>query len=96
MPDLNKSLEERLENHPHLKAKIESLLAVVEDAADKIDKAGEAEELVIEELRQMGKEALQSWAIHKEQTKKADLLKKSDNVECHSKKKSGGIRPLDR
>lgn len=96
MPDLKKSLEERLASHPSLKAKIESLLAVVEDAAGKIDKAGEVEELVIEELRQMGKEALQDWAIRKEQAKKADFVEKNNNVESHSKKNSGGIRPLDR
>ncbi len=47
----SRSLEDRLRDHPELRVKIESLLAVVENAA-------EAERRVAEELRQLGNEAL--------------------------------------
>lgn len=41
---------------------MESLLAVVEDAAGDWERADAAERRVIEELRQMGNEALTTWA----------------------------------
>ena len=52
----------RLNRHPHLRARVESLLAVVEAAAGDCEKADAAERGVIEELRQMGHAALTAWA----------------------------------
>lgn len=43
--------EERLNLYPELKAKIEALLSVVENALGDIVKASEAEQRVIEEIR---------------------------------------------
>jgi len=53
---------QRLNSHPILRARFESLLGVVEDAEGDLDKADAAERRVIEELRQMGNEALTAWA----------------------------------
>jgi hypothetical protein len=53
---------EQLNRHPDLKARMESLIAVVEDAGDDLIKADAAERRVIEELRQMGNEVLTGWA----------------------------------
>jgi len=58
--DLN--LLARLRKHPKLFARMEGLLEVVENSAGDIKKASEAEMRVIEEVRQMGQDALQSWA----------------------------------
>ena len=52
----------RLNRHPLLRARVESLLAVVEDAAGDCEKANAAERRVIEELRQLGHAALTAWA----------------------------------
>ena len=60
--DCNPTLIERLDRHPLLRARVESLLAVVEDAAGDCEKADAAERRMIEELRQMGSEALTAWA----------------------------------
>lgn len=60
--DRDRVLLERLHRHPHLRARMESLLAVVEDAAGDCEKADAAERRMIEELRQMGSEALTAWA----------------------------------
>ena len=57
-----RGLEERLRDEPELRAKFESLLDVVENAAGDIEKAAEAERRVTEELRQMGNEVLHAWA----------------------------------
>ena len=61
-----KSLEERLREYPDLYQRISELVAVVENAAGDVVKADEAEQRVIEELRQLGQSALQSWAERKQ------------------------------
>ena len=53
---------EKLNRHPVLKARMEALLKLVEDAEDDIVKADQAEQRVIEELRQMGNEVLNDCA----------------------------------
>ena len=50
------SLEERLKEYPELKAKLEAMLAIIENAGGDVEKAAEAERRIIEELRQMGNE----------------------------------------
>jgi hypothetical protein len=62
MTDRDRTLIERLDRHPLLRARVESLLAVVENATGDCEKADAAERRVIEELRQMGDEALTAWA----------------------------------
>jgi hypothetical protein len=61
-PDRNETLIERLDRHPILRSRVESLLRVVEDAEGDCEKADAAERRMIEELRQMGNEALTAWA----------------------------------
>jgi len=56
------TLEERLKEYPELKAKIETMLGIIENAGGDIEKAAEAERRIIEELRQMGNEVLHGWA----------------------------------
>lgn len=60
------SLEERLREYPELGARFEEMLAIVENADGDIVKADEAEERVIQELRQLGQSALQGWAERKQ------------------------------
>jgi hypothetical protein len=63
------SLEERLKDFPKLRSRIERMLEVVENSGGDVEKASTAEEHVTEELRQMGKEVLHSWAQRQEQKK---------------------------
>lgn len=60
--DRASDLGERLNRHPQLRARVESLLAVVEDAAGDCAQADAAERRVIEELRQLGNDVLTAWA----------------------------------
>ena len=60
--DRDQMLLERLNRHPLWRARVENLLGVVEDAAGDCEKADSVERRVIEELRQMGNEALTAWA----------------------------------
>jgi hypothetical protein len=66
------SLEERLKEYPELKTKIESMLAIIENAGGDVEKAAEAERRIIEELRQMGNEVLHSWARRQQQKKEKE------------------------
>jgi len=96
MSEKKVTLEERFRKYPYLRSRVESILDIVEDTSASVDKADEAEQLLIDEMRQMGKEALHDWAVGKEQEKAAELLDGSDGIKKHSKKKFHGIPPSER
>ncbi len=79
------SLEERLNAQPQLKVRIESLLAIVEDANDEVKQADEAERQVIEELRRLGNEAMHSWAAQQETEQGAAVCAQGE-AHAHGKK----------
>jgi len=88
-----RSLEERLNAHPHLRERVDQLLGIVEDTEGDLEKADEAERRVIEELRRLGQEVLQDWAVSKEKQKVEELRNASDRkVAGHGKKNSTGTR----
>jgi len=69
---------------------------IVEDTLASVDKADEAEQLLIDEIRQLGKEALHDWAVGKEAEKVTELIHDNDGIKQHSKKKFHGIPPLEK
>ena len=69
------TLEQRLSQYPSLKNRIELLINIIEDRVGDWQKANEAELRVIEELRQMGGEALHCWSEHKTEQISEDLDK---------------------
>jgi hypothetical protein len=79
------SLEERLKEYPELKAKVEAMLAIIENAGGDVEKAAEAERRVIEELRQMGNEVLHSWG-RRQQEKKEEEYNAKPGVNRKEKK----------
>ena len=66
----------RLREYPELKAKIETLLAIIENAGGDVEKAAEAERRIIEEMREMGNEVMHSWARQQQQKKEAEYQAK--------------------
>ena len=82
----------RLNQHPHLRERMETLLNVVENVAGDCTKAEAAEQAVIEELRSMGNEALQCWAVRAVQKATATVRAQQPALQGNGKKKSGGIR----
>lgn len=94
MKNEKKSLDERLQSHPILRKRVESLLDVVENASGDVEKANEAEKQVIENLQQMGKEALQTWGSKREHLTGNNAEKKFGA--SHEKKKSIGKRPMEK
>lgn len=63
MTDKKVSFEERFKEYPNLRSRVESMLNIVEDASGNIDRADEAEQLLTDEICQMGKEALHDRAV---------------------------------
>jgi len=61
------SLEERLRKHPALRARLEALLDMVEDESGQFERADDAEEFLISQLRSLGQEVLQEWATNEQQ-----------------------------
>lgn len=85
------SLESRLNAHPALKAKIERLLSVVENAAGDLQSAHEAEQRVIEEIQKLGQSALQGWATQQNEQQREAFVKANTQAHRSRKKHSIGI-----
>lgn len=90
-----RSLEERLKDHPELRGRFEMILEIVENTAGDVEKADEAERRVIEELRQLGHEALHEWARCQHQKREEELGKRPD-VSRKVKKTSTGTPSSER
>ena len=90
------TLEQRLSQYPSLKNRIELLVNIIEDSTGDCQKANEAEMRVIEELRQMGSEALHCWSEHKIARTTEDFDKEHSSAIKSGKKNSGGTPPSER
>ena len=81
-------LIERLNRHPEFRNKVEELLDIVDNKSGDANKADDAEDLIWEELRQMGRRALQDWAERKHER----VVAESENRdELSRKEKKGSI-----
>jgi len=58
----DEALLNRLNEHPELRSRVESILLVVEDERGNLQEADAAELMLIEEMRRMGQDSLQAWA----------------------------------
>jgi hypothetical protein len=88
-------LEERLNYHPELKARIETLLSVVENAEGDLVKANEAEQRVVEEIQQLGQTALQGWASRQNQVQSGNFIQANPQAQRTRKKSSTGTVASD-
>lgn len=95
MESTNVSDEEivrRLGRHPQIRSRVAELLAVVEDSNGDLRRADDAEVRLIEEMRSLGRAAMQSWAqgqvIQSEQE-----VRQSGRAHREGKKNSTGTPP---
>ena len=86
MSEKKVSLDEELKNYPYLRSRFEAILDIVGDKAGSIDRADEAEQLLIDEIRQLGKEALHDWAVGKKVEKVTELIHDKGKIKNHIKK----------
>ncbi len=88
-------LEKRLSAHPRLLERIEALLNVVENSAGDTEQADLAEQRVMEEVRQIGQQALSRWAEGQHQKQVELLRQKQPQFRKHLKKNSTGTVVLE-
>ena len=67
------SLADRLTAHPEIERRVSSLLDIVEAESGLLDRADDAEEAVINNLRCMGNELLTDWSACKEDQKFSEI-----------------------
>lgn len=82
----------RLNQHPHLRDRMETLLNIVDNMTGDCTKADAAEQAVINEIRKLGNAALQEWAEQAVQKATATVRHQQPTLQGNGKKKSGGIR----
>ena len=58
-------LVERLNRHPEFRDKVEELLDIADNKSGDVNKADDAEDLIWEELSEMGQKIMQDWAVRK-------------------------------
>ena len=91
MTEKASDFEERLNAHPLLKKRILSLFEIVEDRSGNYKTADDAEEKIIEEMRQFGNDLIRIWASEKESVI-FEEKKSSENTVRHGKKNCHGIQ----
>lgn len=82
-----------LREHPQIRSRIAALLAVVNDAAGDLKRADDAEDRLIEEIRGLGQEAMQTWAQEQVQQTEEDV-RRSGRAHREGKKNSAGTPRL--
>lgn len=81
-----KRLVEKLCAHPLLREQVEAILKLVHSDEGPIRKADEVEELLVQEIRKLGKNAMQEWAQGAEERSAAELQRDSPRAHCLKKK----------
>ncbi|MBK9346172.1 MAG: hypothetical protein IPN06_06910 [Burkholderiales bacterium] len=59
----DEEITSKLHAHPQIRERIISILSVVEADGSGLRRADDAEERLVEEVRRMGQEAMQAWAL---------------------------------
>ena len=85
-------MAQRLNQQPQLQARVEELLAVVENAQGELSLANAAEQRVVEEIQKLGQVALQAWAERQNQRQTQQLIENNAGVHRARQKNSIGTR----
>jgi len=84
-------ITDKLSKHPELLNRVGRLLEIIENPDGRTTLADDAEECVIAEMRELGKEVLEKWAKDESQRREALLLKSEIVMKKKAKKNSTGI-----
>lgn len=91
--DKKQTIDQRLRNNPVLRKRLESILDIAENIHGEFNTADEAEERAIKELRCLGNELLQEWALNQEKRVVDEFGKQRERPVGHGKKNFTGKRP---
>jgi hypothetical protein len=83
------NVDARLDKYPELRAKVEGMLDIIENAGGDVAKAAVAEQRVIDAMRELGHEVLERWA-HQQQARQAVACQATPGVNRKEKKRSTG------
>ena len=80
--------------HPKLRDRVTSIMGAVENANGDLGEADAAEERLVEEMRLLGREALQGWADKRVAATERDVRGQAGMHRNGKKKTSAGTRNL--
>ena len=80
-------LIEQLRQHPEMLARMQSILSLAHATGGPLKTADEVEELLIQELRQLGSTTMHQWATQAEARVGADLQAQDATVRSRKKKR---------
>ena len=78
---------EQLRQHPEMMARFQSILDLTRNAEGLLKTADEVEELLIQELRQLGNASMNQWATQAEQRVSTELKSQDATVRSRKKKR---------
>jgi hypothetical protein len=84
-----------LEKHPDVRDRFASIVSAVENSEGDLKEADAAEERIIEEMRLLGREAMQGWAERQVEITEREI-RRQPQMHRQGKKNSAGIRPSAR
>ena len=85
----------RLTRYPELKSHFEELVTIIENPKEETTLADVAEQRIIDQLRDLGHDALQNWGIRQSERTSAQIQKKVSSARKNTKKKSAGTQPME-
>ena len=80
-------LIEQLRQHPEMMVRVQSILDIARNAEGPLRTADEVEELLIQEMRQLGRTTLQHWATQAEERVSTELQSQDPTVRSRKKKR---------
>ena len=80
-----------LRAHPDLRDRIASIALAVENSEGDLKEADAAEERIVEEMRLLGREAMQGWAEKRVEVTEEEIRRRP-HMHRQGKKNSAGIR----
>jgi hypothetical protein len=80
-------LIEQLRQHPEIKERLQNLLEIVRNEDGPLKTVDEVEELLIQELRRLGRTTMHQWANQAEERVTAELQQQDPTVLSRKKKR---------
>jgi len=80
-------LIEQLREHPEMMERVQSILEITGSTAGSLKTADEVEELLIQEMRQLGNSSMSQWAAHAEERVSKELKEQDPTIRNRKKKR---------
>lgn len=84
-------LLEQLRQHPEMMARVQSILDLARNEEGPLKTADEVEELLVQEIRQLGNVTMRQWATRAEERVSTELRSQDSTVLSRKKKADVGV-----